>query len=47
MNFIMDLSTGEFVEMHAESRMIENREDVKSKILAKANRLYSDRKSAV
>lgn len=42
MNFIMDLSAGEFVEMHAESRMIENREDVKSKILAEANGLAGE-----
>ena len=42
MNFIMDLNAGEFVEMHAESRMIENREDVKSKILAEANRLAGE-----
>lgn len=42
MNFIMDLSAGEFVNMHAESRMVENRDEVKARILAEANRLAGE-----
>ena len=42
MNFIMDVSAGEFIEMHAESRMIGNRAEVKAKILAEANRLAGE-----
>lgn len=46
MNFVMDLSVGEFIEMHAESRMIGNREEIKAKILAEANRLAGESFSA-
>lgn len=42
MNFIMDLSVGEFIEMHAESRMVGNRSEVKEKILEEANRLAGE-----
>lgn len=42
MNFVMDLSVGEFIEMHAESRMIGNRAEIKAKILAEANRLAGE-----
>lgn len=42
MNFIMDLSAGDFIDMHAESRMVENRAEVKARILAEANRLAGE-----
>ena len=42
MNFIMDLSVEEFVSMHAESRMLENIEEVTSHIIAKANELAGE-----
>jgi len=42
MNFIMDLSVDEFVSMHAESRMLENIEEVTSHIIAKANELAGE-----
>jgi len=42
MNFIMDLTVEEFVSMHAESRMLENIEEVVSHILAKANELAGE-----
>ncbi len=42
MNFVMDLSVREFVSMHAESRMAENREEITEKIIAEANRLAGE-----
>lgn len=42
MNFVMDLSVGDFVEMHAASRMVENVTEVKKKILEEANRLAGE-----
>lgn len=42
MNFIMDLTVHEFVSMHAESRMLENIEEVTSNIIAKANELAGE-----
>ena len=42
MNFVMDLTAGEFVRMHAESRMVENVEEVTKKILEEANRLAGE-----
>jgi len=42
MNFVMDLSVYEFVEMHAESRMVENRTEVIRKIIDKANSLAGE-----
>jgi ABC-type lipoprotein export system ATPase subunit len=42
MNFIMDLTVEEFVSMHAESRMLENIEEVTSHIIAKANELAGE-----
>ena len=42
MNFVMDLSVYEFVELHAESRMVENREEVIEKIIEKANSLAGE-----
>ena len=43
MNFVMDLSAGEFVHMHAVSRMIENPEKIGEKILEEANKLAGER----
>jgi len=42
MNFVMDLSVSEFVELHAASRMVENKDDVVEKIIAKANDLAGE-----
>jgi len=42
MNFIMDLTVGEFVSMHAESRMLENVGDVTTHIIEKANELAGE-----
>ena len=42
MNFVMDLSAGEFVKMHAQSRMIENPDEVTKKILEEANKLAGE-----
>ena len=42
MNFVMDLSVYEFVEMHAESRMVENRIQVVKRIIDKANSLAGE-----
>ena len=42
MNFVMDLRVGEFVRMHAESRMVENKEEVLAKILEDANNLAGE-----
>jgi len=42
MNFIMDLTVEEFVSMHAESRMLENIEEVTKSIIGKANELAGE-----
>lgn len=42
MNFVMDLSAEEFVELHAESRMVENRDEVVRRIIEEANRLAGE-----
>lgn len=42
MNFIMDLTVEEFISMHAESRMLENIEEVTSNIIVKANELAGE-----
>ena len=42
MNFVMDLSVREFLELHAKSRMIENIEEVTAKIIAEANNLAGE-----
>ena len=42
MNFVMDLSVKEFLELHAKSRMIENIEEVTTKIIAEANNLAGE-----
>ncbi len=43
MNFVMDLSVYEFVELHVESRFVENKEVVIKKIIEKANDLAGER----
>ncbi len=43
MNFVMDLTVYEFVELHAESRMVENREEVIGRIIENANKLAGER----
>jgi ABC-type lipoprotein export system ATPase subunit len=42
MNFVMDLSVYEFLELHAKSRMVENGEDIIKKIIAEANNLAGE-----
>ena len=42
MNFVMDLSVREFVELHAESRMVENREEIVGRIIDEANKLAGE-----
>lgn len=43
MNFVMDLSVTEFLEMHARSRMIANENQVISKIIEAANELAGEK----
>ncbi|MDC7225541.1 MAG: ATP-binding cassette domain-containing protein [Spirochaetales bacterium] len=43
MNFVMDLSVFEFVELHAESRMIKNREVVIKRIIEEGNALAGEK----
>ncbi len=43
MNFVMDLSVYEFLELHAKSRMVENIEDIIIKILNQANNLAGEK----
>lgn len=42
MNFVMDISAGEFVRLHAESRMVENPDEIAGRILESANRLAGE-----
>lgn len=42
MNFVMDLSVGEFLEMHAQSRQVTDIEKVTDQILASANELAGE-----
>lgn len=42
MNFVMDLSVYEFVQLHAQSRMVANEEEVIEKIIAQANKLAGE-----
>ncbi|WP_210122256.1 ATP-binding cassette domain-containing protein [Treponema parvum] len=42
MNFVIDLSAGEFIRMHAASRMVENPEKLAEKILLEANKLAGE-----
>lgn len=43
MNFVMDLTVKEFIELHAKSRMIDNVEEIISKILEAANELAGEK----
>ena len=43
MNFVMDLSAYEFIELHAKSRMVENEEEIINKIIVEANKLAGER----
>ena len=43
MNFVMDLSVYEFVELHAESRLVENKENIIKRIIDKANDLAGEK----
>ncbi len=43
MNFVMDLTVFEFLEMHAISRLVENREQVIQKIFEEGNKLAGER----
>ncbi|QSH93272.1 ABC transporter ATP-binding protein [Treponema medium] len=42
MNFVMDLSVREFIELHAESRMVKDKEAVVSGIIEAANKLAGE-----
>ncbi|TDO94422.1 ABC-type lipoprotein export system ATPase subunit [Halanaerobium saccharolyticum] len=42
MNFVMDLSVMEFLNLHAESRLIDNQEDVVERIFKEANQLAGE-----
>lgn len=43
MNFVMDLTVEEFIELHAESRMVENKEKIVDEIFKKANELAGEK----
>lgn len=43
MNFVMDLTVHDFIELHAESRLVENKEDIVEKIINKANDLAGEK----
>lgn len=42
MNFVMDLTAYEFIELHAESRMIENIHDIVDRVIQQANELAGE-----
>ncbi|MCF8309226.1 MAG: ATP-binding cassette domain-containing protein [Bacteroidales bacterium] len=42
MNFVMDLSVYEFIELHAQSRMVENEKELIEKIITEANHLAGE-----
>ncbi|MCD4655124.1 ATP-binding cassette domain-containing protein [bacterium] len=42
MNFVMDLTVTEFLQLHAESRMVENQEEIIVKIINQANKLAGE-----
>ena len=42
MNFVMDLSVKDFLELHAKSRMVENIDDTVDKIIKEANKLAGE-----
>ena len=43
MNFVMDLSVVEFLELHAKSRMVENITEITNKIIDEANKLAGEK----
>ena len=43
MNFVMDLTVYEFIELHAKSRMVENEEEIINKIIFEANNLAGEK----
>lgn len=43
MNFVMDLSVGEFIELHARSRMVEHIEEMTQRIIDAANDLAGEK----
>ncbi len=43
MNFVMDLTVKEFLELHAESRMVEDIDEVVEKIITEANHLAGEK----
>jgi ABC-type lipoprotein export system ATPase subunit len=43
MNFVMDLTVKEFLELHAKSRMVENEEEVINRIIEAANNLAGEK----
>lgn len=43
MNFVMDLTVAEFLELHAQSRMVENASEVTARILEAANNLAGEK----
>ena len=43
MNFVMDLTVYEFIELHAQSRLVENVEEVINKIIEQANNLAGEK----
>ncbi len=43
MNFVMDLTVAEFLELHAESRMVENQDQVIANIITEANKLAGEK----
>lgn len=43
MNFVMDLTVREFLELHAKSRMVENEEEVIERIISAANELAGEK----
>lgn len=43
MNFVMDLTVSEFLELHAKSRLVENEEEIIEKIFNKANELAGEK----
>lgn len=43
MNFVIDLTVGEFIELHAKSRLVENPEQVVKRIVEAANYLAGEK----
>lgn len=43
MNFVMDLTAYEFIELHAKSKMVENESEIINKIIEEANKLAGEK----